>query len=83
MVKSTKLKKGLTAVALAALMTGMAAAGSSAIAQDKTMRFASFRTGSSWYTYAVTFGNVLSKKGPKGWKVDTPPLGGGTANPVL
>lgn len=83
MFRSTKQNLLLPAAVFAAMVPGMLAATTSASAQEKTMRFASFRTGSSWYAYAVTFGNVLTKKGPKGWKVDTPPLGGGTANPVL
>lgn len=47
------------------------------------LKVASFRVGSSWYVYGVTLGEMLRNKLPKGSTIDTPPLGGGTANPLL
>lgn len=47
------------------------------------LRVASFRQGSSWYVYGVTLGELLRRHLPAGSQVDTPPLGGGTANPSL
>jgi len=47
------------------------------------LRVASFRQGSSWYVYGVTLGELLRRHLPNGSTIDTPPLGGGTANPLL
>lgn len=44
---------------------------------------ASFQIGSSWYVYSVTLGRILDGVLPKGSTIDTPPLGGGTANTRL
>ncbi|MEO7010483.1 MAG: TAXI family TRAP transporter solute-binding subunit [Caldimonas sp.] len=44
---------------------------------------ASFQIGSSWYVYSVTLGRILSGVLPKGSTIDTPPLGGGSANTRL
>ncbi|MDN3516530.1 TAXI family TRAP transporter solute-binding subunit [Aquisalimonas lutea] len=47
------------------------------------LRVASFREGSSWHVYSVTLGQMLREQLPAGSTIDTPPLGGGTANPSL
>lgn len=46
-------------------------------------KIASFKQGSSYYVYAVTIGEILRENLPKGSIVDTPPIGGGVANPAL
>jgi TRAP transporter TAXI family solute receptor len=44
---------------------------------------ASFQVGSTWYVYSVTLGRLLSGVLPKGSTIDTPPIGGGSANTRL
>ncbi|MFN0262773.1 TAXI family TRAP transporter solute-binding subunit [Tepidamorphus sp. 3E244] len=43
----------------------------------------SFIQGSSWYVYGVNIGEVLREALPEGSTVDTPPIAGGTGNPLL
>lgn len=44
---------------------------------------ASFQIGSTWYVYSVSLGRILTGVLPKGSTIDTPPLGGGSANTRL
>ncbi len=75
----TSLLKPLT---LAAAL-GAAAAAPALAANPIDLRVASFKSGSSWYVYSVTLGELLRKHLPEGSTIDTPPVGGGTANPLL
>jgi TRAP transporter TAXI family solute receptor len=67
------------------LIFAVAFSSTPAQALDKpvNLRVTSFITGSAWYVYSVTLGQLLRKHLPEGSKIDTPPLGGGTANPSL
>ena len=47
------------------------------------MTIGSFQQGSSWYVYAVNLAELLKKGLPAGSTVDTPPIAGGTGNPLL
>lgn len=44
---------------------------------------ASFQVGSTWYVYSATLGRILRDALPPKSTIDTPPLGGGTANARL
>lgn len=56
----------------------------SALAMEPVeLKIASFKQGSSYYVYAVTIGALLRDNLPKGSVIDTPPIGGGVANPAL
>ena len=72
------LKRVSSGLAFAAFMT------TSAAAMDPVeLKIASFKQGSSYYIYAVTIGDLLRTHLPKGSVIDTPPIGGGVANPAL
>ena len=76
-----KITRWLTTLALTA---GLVMPTAQAALEDPVqMRVASFRVGSSWYVYAVTLGELLREHLPAGSQIDTPPLGGGEANPEL
>jgi TRAP transporter TAXI family solute receptor len=47
------------------------------------LKIASFKQGSSYHVYAVTIGELLRDELPEGSVIDTPPIGGGVANPAL
>lgn len=70
---------------LAALAVGAVAASAPVQAQNAPVNWtiASFSEGSSWYVYSVNLGEVLREALPAGSTVDTPPLAGGMANPML
>lgn len=74
--------------ALRVISSGLAAAmifsaSMTAKADPVQLKIASFRQGSSYYVYAVTIGELLRGSLPQGSVIDTPPIGGGVANPAL
>lgn len=82
------MKRWMTAISAAALIvassfTTATTATAAGLEDPVQLRVASFRQGSSWYVYGVTLGELLRKALPEGSQIDTPPLGGGTANPLL
>lgn len=69
---------GLAALGFATAVTGPAQA------QDPVnLTIASFKSGSSWFVYSATIGEILRDALPAGSTIDTPPLGGGHANALL
>ena len=70
---------GLTAFSL---LTGQPPAmAQDAVLQDPVdLTIASFRSGSTWFVYSATIGEILREVLPAGSTIDTPPLGGGQAN---
>jgi len=54
-----------------------------AAAQPVNWTIGSFAEGSSWYVYSVNLGELLREALPPGSTVDTPPIAGGMANPLL
>ncbi len=78
------MKHWATTVSAAALIAVSSFTATAAEVQEPAeLRVGSFRQGSSWYVYGVTLGELLRKELPDGSRIDTPPLGGGTANPLL
>lgn len=73
----------LVSTALIAVGTLHTATAQTTVEDPVELRVASFRQGSSWYVYGVTLGELLRRNLPDGSSIDTPPLGGGTANPQL
>ena len=70
--------------AILALWLGAGAAFAAEPAKEPVkITIASFQVGSSWYVYSVTLGRILGTVLPKGSTIDTPPLGGGSANTRL
>jgi len=51
--------------------------------QPVKVTIASFQIGSTWYVYSVSLGRILGSVLPQGSTIDTPPLGGGSANTRL
>ncbi|TCT28133.1 TAXI family TRAP transporter solute-binding subunit [Martelella mediterranea] len=66
---------GIAALGIAAALTGHASA-----QEPVDLTIASFKSGSSWFVYSATIGEILRKVLPEGSTIDTPPLGGGYAN---
>nr|WP_067286978.1 TAXI family TRAP transporter solute-binding subunit [Marinobacterium profundum] len=70
-------------LAAAALTVVPAAQAIDPLEEPVSLKVSSFKVGSSWYVYGVTLGELLRKHFAEGSIVDTPPGGGGTANPLL
>lgn len=64
-------------IALSALMV---ASVPTRAADPVNLTIASFKSGSSWFVYSATIGEILRDALPEGSTVDAPPLGGGHAN---
>lgn len=78
------LGKGIASIAVAASVGILGAvAPLTASAQAVNWTIGSFSEGSSWYVYSVNLGEVLREALPPGSTVDTPPIAGGMANPLL
>ena len=60
---------------------GILSGAAPAAAQEPVdLTIASFKSGSSWFVYSATIGEILRDALPEGSTIDTPPLGGGHAN---
>ncbi|SEG48685.1 TAXI family TRAP transporter solute-binding subunit [Marinobacterium lutimaris] len=82
---SKKASKKVAAYAFAAITmaAGSVSQAAESLKEPVNLKVTTFRVGSSWYVYGVTLGELLRKNLPEGSTVDTPPGGGGTANPLL
>jgi hypothetical protein len=62
---------------------GITAANAVSAQEPVDLTIASFKSGSSWFVYSATIGEILRDALPEGSTIDTPPLGGGHANVLL